>query len=169
MSANQSPECGQDLYRESQEPSSLGANHKSPLLCYTKHKEVQTACSNTIISPGKNRNFNLTHAPKKKKGLRSSGTNSFVGWLVVFRAATDFKPFDIKAIRRGGEGRYLHTALPPSGAVFSLLYFVTLGSSWGREDVAVTREWEFNTDPNTSQCEEERTLQMLCCTTLAMS
>lgn len=106
---------------------------------------------------------------KKKDSVLQEQIALLVGWLVVFRAATDFKPFDIKAIRRGGEGRYLHTALPPSGAVFSLLYFVTLGSSWGREDVAVTREWEFNTDPNTSQCEEERTLQMLCCTTLAMS
>lgn len=82
MSANQSPECGQDLYRESQEPSSLGANHKSPLLCYTKHKEVQTACSNTIISPGKNRNFNLTHAPKKKKdSVLQEQIALLVGWL----------------------------------------------------------------------------------------
>lgn len=42
-------------------------------------------------------NFNLTHA--FKRGLRSSETNTFV-WVFFFsfRAATDFKPFDIKAI-----------------------------------------------------------------------
>ena len=79
--ANQSPECSQDHCHESQELSSLGANHKSPLLCYTKHKEVRTACSNTIISPGKDMNFNLTHA--FKRGLRSSETNNFV-WVFFF-------------------------------------------------------------------------------------
>lgn len=41
-------------------------------------------------------NFNLTHA--FKRGLRSSETNTFVWVFFFFRAATDFKPLDIKAI-----------------------------------------------------------------------
>lgn len=63
----------------------MGANHKSPLLCYTKHKEVRTACSNTIISPGKSRNLNLTHA--FRKGLHSSETIMFGVCLSVFFSA----------------------------------------------------------------------------------
>lgn len=34
-----------------------------------------------------------------------------------------------------------------------------IGSPWWSKDAAATREWEFNTDPNASQREEEKTLR----------